>query len=467
MYRSRERNRRRIVIIVVAGVIGVALVCALPGILSNLVASRLPPRPTKSPTPVVTQPAPTQTPTPTQTPFPFPPDLLADPNSACFMYGKEYSTKGITCLDQAGWHFYDNPLIQGTEHIIRCPDGRIYLDGERSYQVQDGVPVELKRGQYGSVRSIACGPGEEIWAVVSGENQGIGNFDGVDWIVYPNDFLGKLYDIDDIALSPDGDVWVSAKDRIGLYDGSDWQVFQPSDRIDYHWETLKVDAHGNLWAPLGSEMWSYAGGQWVSFDTDVVSQAITFDAEQRVLMGTRRFDPATGAWDTPYEMDQLNLSEVNALQFDQRGRLWVASDYGIHVFDGADWTSYHMHTAAALQESHIEDLIVLGDGPDLPALESTILGSVTGTRGPWYGGMQVELCLDWVFLTVFFGESPCKSQPFHQVTTVDAAGNFEFKDVPRGRYYLAVQLTEDYWKMKSRVVVESGRNTDLGHVPDD
>jgi len=141
--------------------------------------------------------------------------------------------------------------------------------------------------------------------------------------------------------------------------------------------------------------------------------------------------------------------------------LWAATDYGLYIHDGSAWTAYHTYTSD-LYTNTTDAIIVLGDGPQLPALTLKAPGSVRGKSvnpdSPVYEGMQVEICLRPVLTYQKRSPSPCADQAYHALTTMDADGGFLFTDIPVGKYYLMIQIDSSTW---SRMVITSAYTSRL------
>jgi hypothetical protein len=171
-------------------------------------------------------------------------------------------------------------------------------------------------------------------------------------------------------------------------------------------------------------------------------------------------------WTTTFGEETFIDDNIKALQFDQQGRLWAASRYGLYVYDGQTWVGYHMHTAD-LFSNEVDEVFVIGDGPPLPPLMEKEPGSVSGRLinpdGAPYANIQAEICLHGVII-MFFGKTPCANQAYHALATVNPDGSFTFSAIPTGKYTLMIQLDADTWQNWEEFQVFPGIETKLGEI---
>ena len=402
--------------------------------------------------------------------------IFADANTACVFHT---SSHNLSCLGWDGWRVY---AVDAPTWIAQCPDGRIYLrKDDRLYLYANNIVSEIDNSPFmDGAGNLACGPGDEFW-VSSGNS--VSHFDGLAWTGYwATEYFGYAgYELRrQIAIAPNGDIWVTTNESIATFDGSNWQVFEEGKGLeeDPGPRGLAVDANGNVWVINVEGLLKYDGVHWIMFPAPdgFYGAFVTLDNENRIwIAGTGyssppnsarvaiiyTFDPQTEGWLLRSGGEVLDGTAVNAMQFDRRGRLWAATDYGLYIHDGSAWTAYHTYTSD-LYTNTTDAIIVLGDGPQLPALTLKAPGSVRGKSvnpdSPVYEGMQVEICLRPVLTYQKRSPSPCADQAYHALTTMDADGGFLFTDIPVGKYYLMIQIDSSTW---SKMVITSAYTSRL------
>ena len=415
----------------------------------------------------------------------FPSFALTDPNTVCL----EHSYHAFSCLDAAGWHVYkngydriSNPVITIPTWMTRCPDGRTYLTGPEAYKLEGETLVDLGASFDMSLGTIACGSGKEIWVLSSMDR--VSRFDGSTWTNYPVNEIFSSAEADypniySMAVAPNGNVWVTTDHQIAVFNGTGWKSIPPPGN-PYYWASargqgLVIDSTGTVWAITYPEnccgdgqLSRYDGSQWTTFpgpepETEFGHvpeiEYIAADRENRIWAATDEqkiytLNPDTGSWDFLFEIKQLGLGiqssyDISAMQFDGRNRLWLTTNYGLGIYNGSTWTIYHMHTTN-IHSNKISAIFILGDVPDLPALEVKPPGSISGKLvspdSEPVVGAQVEVCLSPGVLE-YRKKTPCADQMYHVLANVNADGSFVVPNVPAGNYYLMIKSSGSWGTM--------------------
>jgi hypothetical protein len=447
--------------------------CVLPTVIAGLT------RKDRIATSTPTVPAPASLPTstrrvelPTLTPEAFNP--FADGQIACFAS----DPYGLTCLGSSGWQNYPAESLRywDLDRMSVCPDGRVVTGCYAGISLFNGANwIDHEIGDFGNGDRVACDTYGGIWTI---HYQGVSRFDGSDWTSYPSNLLGSGEFVDlvrDLAIAPDGMVWVVTNNSIASFDGQGWRVFEQGQGFeeDYRWKKIVVDSQGRVWATDNLILLKYDGTAWeeVEHPHEFVIDEFVIDNLDRLWMsgygGVSVLDQ--GVWTTYTEKNSsLSSDRVDALAIDERGRVWAGTEWGVNVLDGEQWTTYHMHNSELL-DNRIEHVLVVGEGPDLPLQEEKPTGSISGVVTqdalPW-GNMGVEVCVEGLGYAFYYGATPCSGQPFLRSTTTDADGKFLIPDLPTGRYVLVFQLGDTTWEewndpkgYGGRVLVNPGQET--------
>jgi hypothetical protein len=445
------------------------------------------------------------------------PANVPDPNMACLLHGTAASSErfliysfrdlnkvsalALSCLDQDGWHVYAVDASSGTlpgaswlTHLprrpwsnsltplqfpgwfVQCPDGNSYLfagDGftdANLYRLSGESMLEIGHELVPGEFPLGCGAGNELW-------RGGSDFDGSTWIKHPVE-LGNVLSS---SVAPNGDVWALLSGGIGRFDGTNWQLFK--EGRDYQGkvspESLALDKNGTVWVIYTADggnyygLLKYDGATWSTFQVPEYGAHIsnlTFDNDNNIwVIKDRqicRFNPQDNSW-TPQFVDQEFFSiRDGGLQFDRQDRLWVVSGYGVHIYDGGDWSHYYMHNAD-LFSNLADGLLIFGQGPALVTPMEKAPGSVSGKLAnpdpSVFAGMRVEICGGTVVYQ-YIGESPCAGNPAQQQVTVDAAGNFSFSAVQVGKYTLVIEINSTTWANMGEIEITPGSTLNLGEI---
>jgi Tol biopolymer transport system component len=437
---------------------------------------------------------------------------------------EEPAVFALSCLEQDGWHVYKteatmDSFLQGDwlaqmpvnpwpnailplkfpTQLTQCPGGRIYATWEGNIFLLDGSRLtEIGPDGYSGTRVLACGKGDDIWVNLvkdSGNydlsvpgnydldaehvldpNVEISHFDGRLWTHYPAiEHLGSKGVIDlirSISTAPDGDVWVVTGGSIAVFDGFSWQVFEEGNGFEKNPAagSLAFDTLGNVWVVNNYGLLKYDGIQWSTFYDEApqyiyYSHQMAVDRENRIWVAIDYenkiyvFDPQTRRW--TLQIDEKDLSaQLLDMQFDRLGRLWIATHYGLYIYDGSRITAYFMNNSD-LYANAIDSLIVFGDGPALPSPvekeTGSIRGRLSGADLQSYQDLSVEICAADVGRQGYITRSCAGSdQAYHATTSVDADGNFVFDDVPPGRYYIKGKTPQNDWIRNYWVEVTPG-----------
>ncbi len=408
-----------------------------------------------------------------------------DPGFACF----GTTDSGMTCLTADGqWQQYtsDNSDL-GSDYIADmavCPDGNMLIIHSDGVSIFDGESFrELEGGWgYSSPEGGACTTDGNIWVAHYG---GVSYYDGASWTTYESaehlatgEQASDL--VNDVVLDGDGNAWVVSANAIAKFDGSNWTRYQMGEGLNdkYFFDELTVDGNGRPWALHSSGLLQFDGEAWVNHENNDFFSAEAFAVGPTGALwlatysnGLYSFDGSTWTQVNTSNSD-ISADDGRAMAFDNNGRLYVGTVYGLNVLDGGSWTTYNMDSAE-LVSHNINTIGIVNGGPTLPALMDKENGAVTGSfeaDGAPLAEATVELCVRELYSS-YSGDTPCADQPLSFTTTTDADGAFAFKDVPVGVYYIVFEtdngwgkLTDEFGIGSEEIPVDSGETTDVGLV---
>ena len=395
---------------------------------------------------------------------------------------------GMNCLGPTGWQSFDrdnSPLDSNSIlDIAACPDGKIAIIGSQGVAAFDGAVWKEYPADLSAVigaDGIACDANNTFWVAFM---SGISHWDGKDWTTYPSEQVtpgGAAAIFTDIAVAPDGTVWAISSSSVSKFAGNTWTAFMEGQGFSerYYISSLALDKQGQPWVGYSNGLLHYDGENWQTVrnpDTATIN-ALAFDSQGRIWEGSSTnglYLFEGGGW-TQYDLtgEAGASNNVRSVTVDARDRVWVSTEYGLAILDGAVWKAFHMHTADLI-ENDLHNLAVTGNGPDL--LEPTqkapgILNArVVDSAGLPVANAPVEVCV-LTLGPIFSGETPCSDQPYLVKSQTDADGNFSFSDLPAGYYIITIyakggwsQLVGEFGSFSERVLIRAGLTTDIGDI---
>lgn len=210
------------------------------------------------------------------------------------------------------------------------------------------------------------GPAEEFLSAVAVDLNGdvwmggwwsgaISRFDGRRWTTY-TDYQGDIRTIglSDIAVAPDGTLWIGFPDYAYHFDGQEWTLYTENDGIPGGGVTAIAAApDGTVWfgaiASRGDRggIARFDGETWVTYTesdglVDNNIEVLAVSADNAVWAGSKsgvsRFDGQH--WATYTKEDGLISEHIMDIATGPDGSVWIATAEGIARFDGAHWTAY-------------------------------------------------------------------------------------------------------------------------------
>ena len=416
--------------------------------------------------------------TPTREPS-TPLQLSTENGTACFGTGGF----GISCINTDGeWISFtedNSDLINNYIHdIATCPDGSLLIAQISGIQRYDGEtfrtyePSEDVR----SLKSVACGADGEFWVA---HFRGVSRYDGNTWTTFDAENLNTTGDqlVDDVEIDGAGHVWVLTPNAIARFDGSEWTIFEEGSGLDdnYFLDRLTIAPDGRPWALANSILLQWDGAVWQSYESSnrFIGQDLTIASDGTAYVatfadGVYDFDGTT--WGVTSADNGLAADQTEQIMLDTTGRIYLATVYGLNVWDGEAWVHYTMDSAELLS-NEISAIAITNGGPaTLPIPVDKANGSVIGSieiDRERATDATVRLCIVEIFM-LFSDEIPCVDDPWFLTAQTDDNGDFLFEDVPVGVYYLAFEIDNSWHVLEGEfglgsveIAVFPGEQTDL------
>jgi len=273
---------------------------------------------------------------------------------------------GVSVFDGSTW---TNPGVsQHVECVVEdskgnmwfcTPGGLIVYDGvnQNKYTTSDGIG-----GHW--ISDIAIDDDNNVW-VGCGYSGGLSVFNGQTWTAYTSeDGMGWDW-VSCLELDDDGNIWVGHTfgggqssligkvytGAISKFDGSTFTSYRiPGGPENNYITSVAVDDEGNNWFGTG---YGDSGGTCVFDGTDWTLYTdsylrylndIAVDLKGNLWFATDYWGLivfADGAIRAKYtESNGIAGNNVRRITVDEDGRIWIAAEGGISVYDGTDWTSY-------------------------------------------------------------------------------------------------------------------------------
>lgn len=213
-------------------------------------------------------------------------------------------------------------------------------------QASGAYPTAMPQQAYGQVENLSAG---SLFSVL------------------PSDGLGT--EVRDLALDARGNLWVATQIGLGCWDGERWTTYHTADTPLPHDDVraLAIAPDGvTLWVGTAGGLARFDGDTWRVYQKELASPVIAdldFDNQGRLWIatsfgGVSVYDGVLWSQYDKYNSGLLGLS-VSALTAGPDGRVWMVDDFndGVSMLDGRRWTHYTEETSG-LVDHRIKQIMV-------------------------------------------------------------------------------------------------------------
>jgi ligand-binding sensor domain-containing protein len=161
-----------------------------------------------------------------------------------------------------------------------------------------------------------------IWIMYGSDN--VGFFDNTELVSFSSNNIGLSSGISDMAIAPDGSMWVASLDSIAHYADGRWSV-TPIPYTDTSTRPrLAIDHSGVVWMSAAhcncsNNIWSFDGKEWTQLITENGYTA------SRILIS-----PDNTLWASFYSAGIGKYEQNNWIIYPV-SELWQSSEYGVEI----------------------------------------------------------------------------------------------------------------------------------------
>ena len=299
-------------------------------------------------------------------------------------------------------------------------------------------------------------------AIFIGHKDGIARFESGQWTDTPyaavNVANGALDGVKRFTTKPDGSLWAVLGRSLARYEGGEWKAIAdlptlPNEHVRF--ADAVADKDGKLWLVHSGGLSMHDGKAWTTHKESLIGPSgIAVDGSGSVWIavhdGIRTF--AGGTWKKALIGGMEPQIKPRDLAFDAKGRLWMATSWGLGVVENNVAKFWRMSNSDVPFDD-MRTLVMAGKGPaNLPAAQDKPAGSIKGKlEGEDNAGLadvRIEFCNMRLsrFTTFKAGDTPCSTQaPLTFSTRTDKDGSFSVEKVPPGDYSIVVEREAGKW----------------------
>ncbi len=390
--------------------------------------------------------------------------------------------KGIAKLDAGGWSMAIDDKRAFYNGMFADAAGNVYVvDFQAIKKLEGDKLTEVAKFDFNSFSGAGyVTANKDASKFYASSFNKYGEYEGGKWTVTePKTIAEGLDSLTGVALAGDGTVWVSGNKALHYNKAGTWAALDLSSMGEhFYFSKLSTSPTGDVFVTDNAKLYKLspekidaieykAEGNWANYGF-----ALAFNSKGHALSAGMncdlvRLDPANPGEQWTVAKKSYDCLSLQSAALDDQDRVWVSSREGLSVV-GADKTATEYPSGSVLElvGNTVNDIIVVGDGPSLPAPGPAKTGSVTGKvllEGTPVANAKLEMCAS----PSYGGSQPCFDSKVKFAGTTNDKGEFTFDNVPLGSYNVAVEL-EGKWRMNylSQMATEmkEGASYDVGAV---
>ncbi|MDQ3192538.1 MAG: T9SS type A sorting domain-containing protein [Bacteroidota bacterium] len=167
-------------------------------------------------------------------------------------------------------------------------------------------------------------------------------------------YTGSL--ISSMALDSTGNIWIGTGNGLNKFDGVNWTSFTTIDGLsDNVINDVEIDVNNNVWIATNNGLNMFDGNSFTVYNNGVNRIGIGHNGELSVGIGgtVQTFDGTAfntlGAWS----------NNINDLEYDMNGNLWIASDLGLIKYD-FNTNSFTQFNSPVIPGNSVTDIEING-----------------------------------------------------------------------------------------------------------
>ena len=138
--------------------------------------------------------------------------------------------------------------------------------------------------------------------------------------------------INAIAIDSINNKWVGTNYGVNKFDGTHWTTYNTQNGlVNNIVHAIKIDASGNIWVGTSGGLSEFNGTSWISYVDTINLHEINIIYKHSSKNDSTKYSE-------PY-LKTENLC-IYAIDFDNSGNIWVATNVGVSEFKNSQWTNY-------------------------------------------------------------------------------------------------------------------------------